>query len=446
MNTPVKFSLVIGMLMPLSPEIFANNIFEDGKFDLMNRSFYFYRDFRNGGSNPSGANSRLPTSEREGYRSEWAYGIMAQYTSGFTEGAVQLGFDAYGMAALKLYSDKYKTGTNLIQFDPVTGETKNFNGEIGGALKVKYKDTILTYGDQFPNVPVIATSTVRLLPTVSTGVSIQDKNFDNLVLNAGYFYSMNPLDSSHNLNYFTTDYAAGIKANSISFLGGAYKLPAGSVTIYASELKDVWDQYFLGATYQKALSNPEQKIKIAFAGYSNNDTGKKIGGDINANIASVLVGYQFKNHTLSAGYQQVFGNEPFDWVGFSTIGSNIGILNAAQFATFSEAKEKSWQIKYEADFTPYGFPGLSLMARYIYGWDIDNTHSNNPFYTKRHIYNQNIDTTHWERDIQLAYKVPSGFAKGVDIKLRQATHRAVEGYRYNDIDELRVIIEYSLSF
>jgi len=93
MNTPVKLSLVIGMLMPLSPEIFANNIFEDGKFDLMNRNFYFYRDFRNGGSNPSGANSQLPVSEREGYRSEWAHGMIGQYSSGFTDGAVQIGFE-----------------------------------------------------------------------------------------------------------------------------------------------------------------------------------------------------------------------------------------------------------------------------------------------------------------------------------------------------------------
>ncbi len=446
MNTPVKLSLVIGMFMPLSPEIFANNIFEDGKFDLMNRNFYFYRDFRNGGSNPSGANSQLPVSEREGYRSEWAHGIIGQYSSRFTDGRVQIGFDAYGMAGIKLYSDEYKTGTNLITFDPKTGETRDAYGEVGGAVKVKYKDTVLTYGNQFPNVPVIATSTVRLLPTVSTGVSLQDKTLNNLVVNAGYFYSMNPLDSTHDWNYFTTDYAAGIKADSISFLGGTYKLPTGSVTVYASELEDVWNQYFLGATYQKALHDPDQKIKVAFAGYSNNDTGKKIAGDIEAHIASVLLGYQYQNHTLSAGYQQVFGNEPFDWVGFATIGGNTSILNAAQFATFSEAKEKSWQIKYETDFSPYGLPGLSLMARYIYGWDIDNSHSNNTYYTKRHVYDTNIDTTHWERDIQLAYKVPSGFAKGMDIKLRQATHRAVDGYRYNDIDELRVIIEYPLSF
>lgn len=447
MNTLVKFSLVVGTLMPLSPELLANELFEDGQFDVVNRNFYFYRDFRNGASNPSGANTQLAEEDRESYRSEWAHGVMAKYTSGYTDTALQLGFDTYGMAAIKLYSDEVKTGTNLIEFDPVTGKTKSFNGEVGGALKVKYKDTVLTYGNQFPNVPVLATNTSRLLPSVSTGVTLQNTSIDHLELNAGYFYSMNPVDSTKDLNFFTTDYgsAAGIKADSVSFAGGTYKLPNTSVTAYASELEDVWKQFFLGANFQHALEN-NHKFKAAFAGYSNKDTGKKVAGNIEANIVSGLVGYQLDQHTISLGYQQVFGDEPFDWVGYSTIGGNISILNAAQFASFSEANEKSLQLKYETDLSTYGLPGLSLMGRYIYGWDVDNSNSDNTFYTRRFIYDPSKDNKHWERNIQLAYKVASGFAKGMDIKLRQATHRATKGYRYNDIDELRVIIEYPFSF
>lgn len=446
MKTPVKLSLVMGLCMSLSPEIWAQNIFEQGTFDIVNRNFYFYRDFRNGAANPSGLNSTLPLEQREGYRSEWANGIIAQYASGYTDGAVQFGFDAYGLLGIKLYSNVYKTGTNLLEFDPVTGETKDTYGEIGGAFKVKYQDTTLVYGNQFPNVPVIATSTVRLLPTVSTGVTVQNKSFNNLVLDAGYFYKMNPVDSTEHLNYFTTDYAAGIRADNIRYLGGTYRFDKGSVTSYASELKDVWYQYFLGASYQHHLSTPDHQIKAAFAGYSNRDAGKRIAGDIDSNIASTLLGYMYKNQTFSIGYQQVFGNEPFDWVGYSTIGSNISILNAAQFATFSEAHEKSWQIKYEVNLSPYGIPGLSFMGRYIKGWNINNIQSNNSFYTKRYIYDPDVDYQHWERDLQLAYKIPNGFAKGLDIKIRQATHRATKGYRYNDIDEVRVIFEYPFSF
>lgn len=425
---------------------YAVGFVEDSKFDLMNRNFHFYRDFRNGAANGSGANSNLPLDQREGYRSEWAHGLVGQFTSGFTDTPIQIGLDAYALVGLKLYSDEYKTGTNLIEFDPKTGKTEDVYSEIGGALKLKYKDTVVTYGNQFPNVPVMAVSTVRLLPSTATGISIQDKTINDLSINAAHFYRMNPVDSTDHLNYFTTDYAAGITANSISYIGGSYKQNGVNYTAYASQLEDVWNQYFIGANTTYKLPKEGHALRFATANYYNHDSGDKNFGDIDALALSAMLGYQLNNHTLSLGYQQIVGDEPFDWVGFSTLGANTSILNAAQFATFSEANEKSVQVKYDLDFTPYGVQGLSLMARYLYGWDIDNSDSKNATYTKRYVYDKNTDYTHWERDITLAYKVPSGFAKGLDIKLRQATHRATKGYRYNDIDELRVILEYPFSF
>lgn len=449
MKSPMFLSLVIGSFYALSPAIYAGPFTSDQEESLqvLNRNFYFYRDFRNGGANPSGINSTLPLEEREGYRNEWAHGVIVNYHSGYTDTPLEFGFDAYGLLGIKLHSDEYTTGTNLLEFDPVTGKTKNAYGEIGGALKVRYKDTVLRYGNQFPNVPVIATSTVRLLPSVATGLSIEDKSFDNLALNAGYFYSMNPVDSTKDLNYFTTDYAVGIKADNIQFLGGSYKFDnkQNSVTVYASKLDDVWMQYYLGGSYQYKFSN-ENSVKLATANYSNKDEGASKAGSIDTTAVSVLGSYQYDAHTFSLGYQQVLGDEPIDWVAFKTMGANVSLLNAAQYATFSEANEKSIQVKYEIDFSKYGAQGLSFMGRYLYGWDMDNTDSTNPFYTKRHIYDQSVDNKHWERNFTLQYKVQHGFAKGLDLKLRQATHRATKGYRYVDIDEIRFIVEYPLSF
>ena len=445
MNTPVKISLVVGLIAPLSPVVWAD-LFENDSVTITNKNFYMYRDFRNGASNPSGANSTLPASEREGYRSEWAHGIIANYSSGYTETPVQIGFDAYGLLGIKLYSDRYKTGTNLLQFDSVTGETKDAYGEIGGSVRLKYGETVLTYGNQFPNLPVIATSTVRLLPTVSTGITLQDKSFENLTLNTGYFYQMNPFDSTDNLNYFTTDYSVGIQADSLSYIGGVYQFGQGSITAYASELEDVWHQYYLGSQYQKNLSGEKEYLRTNFSAYANNDTGEKLGGEIESYIGASMLSYQNGAHTLTAGYQQVFGPEPFDWVGFGSMGSNKSIINAVNFATFSEAKEKSLQLKYEVNLADYGLSGLSLMGRYMYGWDMDNTHSNNVLYNKRHVYDQSVDNKHWERNFLVNYRISQGFAKGTDIKLMQSTHRATAGYRYNDIDELRIIIEHPLKF
>ena len=452
-----KFKLALlpmTVLMALNTSVYAEGLIEDSKFDLMNRNFYFYRDFREGAYNTAGANTQVPVSEKEGYRSEWAHGIVAQFQSGFTDTPVQIGFDAHAMTAIKLYSDEYKTGTNLIEFDPVSGKAEDVNMEVGGAIKLKYKETTLTYGDQFPNTPVIAVSTVRLLPSTATGISIQDKSFDNLTINAAHFYRMNPVDTTESLNYFTTDYAAGITANSISYLGGSYKHNDVNYTAYASELEDVWNQYFVGANTAYKLPKEGHALRLATANYYNTETGKETAGDISALALSGLIGYQINKQVFSIGYQQIVGDEPFDWVGFKTMGGNTSILNAAQFATFSEANEKSMQVKYEVDLSQFGLNGFSFMGRYLYGWDIDNSDSKNDKYrrydaktdTYKHVYDKETDYTHWERDLTLGYKVSSGFAKGLDIKLRQATHRATKGYRYNDIDELRVILEYPLSF
>lgn len=441
--------LPLAVFAAFSTPSYAEGFVEDSKFDLLNRNFYFYRDFRHGASNGSGANSQLPSHEREGYRSEWAHGLVGQFQSGYTNTPIQVGLDVHTLIGVKLLSDELTTGTNLIEFDPKTGQTKDVYGEIGGAVKLKYNDTVLTYGTQFPNVPVMAVSTVRLLPSSATGVSIQDKSFDNLTLNAAHFYRMNPVDSTDHLNHFTTDYGpiAGIKANSISYVGGSYKHNDVNYTAYMSQLEDVWNQYYFGANTVYPLAAEGHALRLATSNYHNTDSGSSKFGDIDSTALSAMVGYQINNHVLSLGYQQILGNDPFDWVGFSTIGANTTILNLAQFATFSEAKEKSLQLKYDLDLAPYGLEGVSLMSRYLYGWDIDKTKSN-PMYLigTEKATGGDVDYKHWERDITLAYKVPTGFAKGLDIKLRQATHRATKGYRYNDIDELRVILEYPLSF
>ena len=52
---------------------------------------------------------------------------------------------------------------------------------------------------------------------------------------------------------------------------------------------------------------------------------------------------------------------------------------------------------------------------------------------------------HWERDFELKYVIQSGAAKGLSLRLRQATLRASTGYRYNNMDEVRIIAEYPWS-
>jgi imipenem/basic amino acid-specific outer membrane pore len=91
----------------------AQGFIEDSSFNLLNRAFYFNRDFRNGGFNGAGTNANKP-GEENGYREETAYAIMGFYESGFTQGPVGFGVDAYGYLGIRLDSGGGRTGTLLV--------------------------------------------------------------------------------------------------------------------------------------------------------------------------------------------------------------------------------------------------------------------------------------------------------------------------------------------
>lgn len=85
-------------------------------------------------------------------------------------------------------------------------------------------------------------------------------------------------------------------------------------------------------------------------------------------------------------------------------------------------------------------PGLSFMARYVTGWDIDGSHANN-FYANRY----GSDVKQWERDIDVRYVVQSGTAKGLNFQIRYATARASTANALVDHNEVRIITQYPLS-
>lgn len=417
---------------------------QDAKLNILAKNYYFNRDFRKGEYNAAGLNAHLIPADRKGYREEWAQGFIVNLDSGWTETPVQFAINSYALVALKLDSDGYRTETNNLEVDS-NGRPKSATSEFGAALRAKYKKTEAVLGNQFPNNPIIGTNYSRLLPSTATGLSIKDSSFDKLNLHLGYFTQMSPVDSTRRLNYFNTDYNNGIKADAVSYIGASYKQDQLESSIYLSELEDVWMQYYLAAKY-KFQMNSKSDFTLQTNNYLNRDTGRAKGGKISTGVASVMGSYKRAHHNFSLAYQQVLGDEPMDWIGFGNNGGIASIPNSVQFSTFTEANEKSVQAKYEIDFAPYGLDGLSFMTRYLYGWDIDNSQSHNTFYTKRYLYDPNIDNKHWERDVELRYKVKSGFAKDLDLRLRQATHRSSKGYRYGNIDEIRLILEYPFSF
>ncbi|MBD1550424.1 OprD family porin [Pseudomonas typographi] len=422
----------------------AKGLVEDSHLSLLARNFYFNRDFRHGSANSAGANQFKSVGARNGYAEEWAQGFIANYTSGFTQGLFGVGLDAQALLGLKLDSGGGRAGLALMPIDGDGHPEDNFSA-LGAALKGRVSNTVIKYGQQLPNVPIFSTSTVRLLPSSATGWSLASNELKGLTINYGRFTSVRGVDSSNHDAELTTDYGVGITSRKVEYLGGLYNVNERlSLSFYASDFKDVWHQYYGYLRYGLPLSD-NQALDFTLNAYRTHDYGKRLGGSIDNKAFSLAVDYRVGPHTFTAGYQKIFGDEPLDWVGFGTMGGNVTFTNASQFSTFAEPNERSWQLRYRLNMVAFGIPGLTFMVNYTKGDHMDNSHSSNPFYTRRFVYDPDKNNKHWERNLEAAYVVQSGPAKDLSLRLRHASQRATTGIRHPDVDELRIIIEYPLN-
>lgn len=136
-NCPWLFSL--GSMGMLLAGVSQAALVSDSTVTLTSRNFYLDRDYK--GETPYAA------------AREWAQGFILRAQSGYTEGAVGFGLDLTGMVGLKLDSSPDRTGTQLIEFNPVTRKTRDEYSELGTTLKAKVSKTRLLLGTQFPVCP-----------------------------------------------------------------------------------------------------------------------------------------------------------------------------------------------------------------------------------------------------------------------------------------------------
>lgn len=130
---------------------------EGSTFSLLNRNLYFNRDYRKGQSSPTG----------NGYAEEWAHGIIGRFESGFTQGTVGFGIDAFAMVGLKLDSGDGRSGArSSVDVMPYNskGQPEDSYSKVGGVAKARFMDTVVKVGDVFPSTPVVAYGDSRLLP------------------------------------------------------------------------------------------------------------------------------------------------------------------------------------------------------------------------------------------------------------------------------------------
>lgn len=121
---------------------------EGSSLTILNRNLYFNRDFRKGQSSSSG----------NGYSEEWAHGVIGRFESGFTEGTIGFGVDAFAMLGLKLDTGDGRSGAggsvDVLPYNSL-GQAEDNYSKLGGAVKTRFMDTEIKVGDVFPVSPVV---------------------------------------------------------------------------------------------------------------------------------------------------------------------------------------------------------------------------------------------------------------------------------------------------
>ncbi|WP_339463464.1 OprD family porin [Pseudomonas sp. EA_105y_Pfl2_R69] len=414
---PVLLSAVFALSLPALVQ--AGGFIEDSSATLQARNYYFSRDF-----------SDIVGPNKQSKAEEWAQGFILNLKSGYTPGTVGFGVDAIGQLGLKLDSSADRVNSGLLPTRE-SGKAADDYSRLGAALKVRLSKTELKIGELQPNLPVLTFSDIRLLPPTFQGASLLSQEIDGLTLQAGQLRSTSLRNeagddrmlamlghlpqragSSERFNYGGADYA--------------FNASRTSVGAWYAQLQDIYNQRFLSLKHSEPLGDWVLGANLGF--YDSSEDGQQLIGPIDNQALFSLLSARHGGHTFYLGYQAIFGDNAFPRV-FANV-SPLG--NEVPTFEFASADERSWQLRYDYDFSAMGAPGLVAGVRYIRGDNVDAqaTNRGGPRYEGKD----------FERDLDIGYTVQSGPLKSLGVRLRNVTARS--NYR-SDIDENRLIFNYS---
>ena len=377
---------------------------------------------------------------------EWGQGFLGTFESGYTQGSVGFGVDAHAMLGLKLDGGGGTDNSSILPVSDGNGKAPGSFSTAGGALKMRAFDTELKAGDLFLANPVIAGGETRMLPQTFRGVSLTNHSFDGWMIEGGQASFTKPYNQSGHTRIGTSygSLADGDESKHLNWAGVTWSgLPGLTSSLYASELKDIWNQYYYDLDYTYAL-NDLVSLNPGLHAYHTQDTGNALLGHIDNNTYSLHFTVGVGNHSVTAAYQRVNGNTPFDYI---SQGDSVYLDNSQQYSDFNGPNERSWKLKYAYDFVGLGLAGLTSAVSYSQGeLDLTKVDPASPGYASWYSADGK-NARHWERDIDLNYVVQGGKAKNLALRLQWATNRGGNGYGAldQDTDEYRVIVDYPLN-
>lgn len=353
-----------------------------------------------------------PTRERD----TWVQTGMLNYSSGYTQGLVGFGVDAslFSAVTLERGHGAVANGGDRVLVDSDGDAVPTWSRLGVGDLRLRVSSTELKAGRMLTENPVLRYKDNRALPSTFQGIALNSNELDWLALQAGSFERVIPRTGTGSERLTTTFGNRAYSGSRISYLGATAKSPYGlTVSAYGSRFEDMWQQYYLGATHL-AGDRAHLALKTSLNYYRTRDQGEQHLGFIDNDAYSLAVTASHGAHGLTAAWQQVFGDEYFDYVWESTGNYMANSL----YSDYNGPNEKSWQLRYDLDFAAYGIPGLTASLWHAKGWGIDGSHYNGDRDGRNTGYNvRGLDgAKHNENGLMLAYVVQSGALKNAVLR------------------------------
>lgn len=401
-------SLAFGLGLPAWAQ--EGGFLEDAKGGLTLRNYYFNRDFRDPGA-------------AKGKVEEWAQGFIFKFSSGYTPGLIGFGLDGIALFGVKLDSCGGTSGSELLPVHD-DGRAADDYGRAGLAAKLRMSATELKVGELLPDIPLLRYDDGRLLPQTFRGAMLDSREIEGLSLQAGQYREVS-LRHSSDMQDLSAWAAPGVTSDGFNYAGAEYRFNQQRTLIGAwhSQLEDIYQQSYFNLLHSQRVGEWTLGANLGY--FIDRDDGQARIGDIQSRTGYALLSASHSGHTLYLGLQKVSGDS--QWM--SVYGSSGRTLGNDMFnGNFSNADERSWQVRYDYNFAALGVPGLLAMVRYGHGENATTAAGSNG--------------KEWERDAEVNYTFQSGALKNLNIRLNNATNRRSFN---SDLDQTRLIVSYPLT-
>jgi hypothetical protein len=381
------------------------------------------------------------TQEGGATRQPWVLGNQAIFTSGFTRGTIGFGADLSLFSALKLSGGRGLG--DMVHTDPHGGGGDRRAWSYLGVYDVKARasNTILKYGAQLYDQPFLVPHDNRALPATFLGAALISNEMNDVTFKTGSITKTIPRGQT-GLQPLRTE-NGGVFFDRLSYAGVDYQCDRDTkASLHVSRAQDVWDRVYFSTSHSVGDVNG-----IKWTGllnyYRTQNQGASRQGRVNLNTYSLALSGQHRAHTGMIAFQQILGDQFFDYLNQSA----GDLMSNSMDVDYNAPHEKSLQLRYGIDMKYYGVPGLSFMTWGVKGWDADAgamagvyADPNSSLHTIYWKNGEPIHGSHWELGLMSTYVVQSGRMKDSALRFTYMHHKAQKTYLDNSGDVYRLVL------